>query len=125
MSLSKPDPYAVQLEPGKDYYYCACGLSKSQPFCDGSHKGTSFKPLKFTVDEKKIYYMCGCRESSNAPFCDGTHSKEKGVKKYNKFLLQRNIELSDKLERSKQRFNLLSIATGVAVVAFFAKRAFE
>ena len=67
-------PYAVELEPG-DHWWCACGQSKKQPFCDGSHKNTEFGPLKFTVTEKKTYYLCGCKQSANKPFCDGTHKK--------------------------------------------------
>ena len=68
------NPFAVELEPG-DYYWCACGRSKSQPFCDGSHSGTDFAPVKFTVTEKETKYLCGCRATHSSPFCDGTHSK--------------------------------------------------
>lgn len=69
---TQKSPYAVELEPG-DYYWCACGKSKSQPFCDGSHQGSEFAPTKFTVTEKETKYLCGCRSSHNQPFCDGTH----------------------------------------------------
>jgi CDGSH-type Zn-finger protein len=62
----------MELEVGKDYWYCGCGLSKNQPFCDGSHKGTPYKPQKFTV-EKEAAFICQCRQSKNQPFCDGTH----------------------------------------------------
>ena len=65
-------PYSVELEPG-DYYWCACGLSKSQPFCDGSHKGTDFTPEKLTVTEKGTFHLCGCKRSNDKPMCDGTH----------------------------------------------------
>lgn len=71
---TQKNPYAVELEPG-DYYWCACGRSKSQPFCDGSHGGTDITPVKFTVTEKETKYLCGCRATNTAPFCDGTHSK--------------------------------------------------
>lgn len=66
-------PYAVELEPG-DHYWCACGLSKSQPFCDGAHEGTGINPVKFTVTEKETRYLCGCRATLGSPFCDGTHN---------------------------------------------------
>ena len=67
--------YKVELEPG-DYYWCACGLSKTQPFCDGSHAGTDIAPVKFTVTEKSIQKLCGCRAAADgSPFCDGSHKK--------------------------------------------------
>lgn len=68
-------PIRVDLEKGKEYYWCACGRSSNQPFCDGSHKGTEFTPLKFTVDEDVTKPLCTCKQTSNAPFCDGTHRK--------------------------------------------------
>lgn len=76
--MSKPEitarsPFAVEVETGKDYYWCACGLSKSQPFCDGSHKGSEFVPSKFTAEENKTVYFCGCKQSKNGVLCDGTH----------------------------------------------------
>jgi len=67
-------PYAVELEPG-DHYWCACGLSKNQPFCDGAHEGTGLSPVKFTVSERETMYLCGCRATKGSPFCDGTHSE--------------------------------------------------
>jgi CDGSH-type Zn-finger protein len=67
-------PYKVELEAG-DYYWCACGLSKSQPFCDGSHAGTDINPVKFSVAQKEAKYLCGCRATQGSPFCDGSHSK--------------------------------------------------
>lgn len=78
--MSKPEiaaktPFAVEVEKGKDYYWCACGLSKSQPFCDGSHKGTDFTPTKFTAEESKAVYFCGCKQSKNGALCDGTHKE--------------------------------------------------
>jgi CDGSH-type Zn-finger protein len=68
-------PYAVNVEEGKTYHWCACGRSKSQPFCDGSHKGTEFEPIAFTAEKTEVVYLCGCKKTGNAPFCDGTHSK--------------------------------------------------
>ncbi|CAG9324776.1 unnamed protein product [Blepharisma stoltei] len=67
-------PYAVELEPGVKYFYCDCGKSKTQPFCDGSHQGSIFAPIQFEVSEKKTYYLCGCKCSKNKQFCDGTHN---------------------------------------------------
>jgi len=65
-------PYVIDLNPGK-YYWCACGLSKNQPFCDGSHKSTSFTPIMVEITENKKVALCGCKMSKNKPFCDGTH----------------------------------------------------
>ncbi|HPR62554.1 MAG TPA: CDGSH iron-sulfur domain-containing protein [Prolixibacteraceae bacterium] len=70
--IADKKPAVVNLKPGK-YFWCACGKSKNQPFCDGSHKGTSFVPKAFEVTEEKTYYLCQCKQSKNAPFCDGTH----------------------------------------------------
>jgi CDGSH-type Zn-finger protein len=65
-------PAGVELEPG-DYWWCACGLSQHQPFCDGSHKGTGLGPQKFTLAEKKKVWLCNCKHSKNMPYCDGSH----------------------------------------------------
>ena len=66
-----PDP--VQVEAGKTYWWCACGLSKKQPFCDGSHKTTPFTPMAYKADASKTVYFCGCKHSGTKPLCDGTH----------------------------------------------------
>ena len=68
-------PSIVELEKGKTYFWCSCGQSRNQPFCDGSHKGTDFMPLKFTAEESKSAALCKCKGSRNAPYCDGTHMK--------------------------------------------------
>ncbi len=66
-------PYGVDVESGKTYFWCACGRSKTQPFCDGSHKGTEFSPVKFTATESKKLFFCGCKRTGNQPLCDGSH----------------------------------------------------
>ncbi len=71
--IAQRAPMPVNVEAGKTYWWCACGQSKAQPFCDGSHKGSSFVPQKFDAPESKTLYFCACKHSKNAPLCDGTH----------------------------------------------------
>lgn len=71
--IADKKPIGVAVEAGKDYYWCACGKSASQPFCDGSHAGTEFAPTKFTATETKTVYFCACKHSKNGPLCDGSH----------------------------------------------------
>lgn len=66
-------PYTAEVEAGKEYYWCACGRSANQPFCDGSHKSTGIEPLRFIPDESKTVWLCGCKATHNQPYCDGTH----------------------------------------------------
>ena len=73
--IAQKAPYATEVEEGKTYYWCACGRSKTQPFCDGSHKGTGFEPIAFTAQKTETVYLCGCKRTANQPFCDGTHKK--------------------------------------------------
>jgi len=72
-------PFKMRLETGKNYSWCLCGQSKSQPFCDGTHKNIylkiKLKPIRFNVTETKEYWLCNCKRTSNRPFCDGTHKK--------------------------------------------------
>lgn len=67
-------PFTKELEAGKTYYWCACGLSQSQPFCDGSHKSTDITPIAYTAEKKEVRFFCGCKRSEKAPFCDGSHN---------------------------------------------------
>jgi len=71
--IAQKEPYGMEVEPGT-YAWCACGRSQNQPYCDGSHKVTSFKPIVEKITEKKKVWWCGCKHSGNKPFCDGTHN---------------------------------------------------
>ena len=68
-------PYGVPVEAGTEYYWCACGRSASQPYCDGSHKGTGLRPMAFTASKSEEAWLCGCKASANKPYCDGSHRK--------------------------------------------------
>ncbi|MCH8135020.1 MAG: CDGSH iron-sulfur domain-containing protein [Proteobacteria bacterium] len=72
--IAQKSPIAEELVAGKRYFWCACGRSKSQPFCDGSHKGTGFSPIKFEATDSKKVFFCCCKQTCNPPFCDGTHN---------------------------------------------------
>ena len=67
-------PIGVEVEAGKSYYWCACGKSASQPFCDGSHKDTAFTPLKYEAAESKKLFFCACKATNDQPLCDGSHN---------------------------------------------------
>ena len=71
--VAQKSPFAVSVEQGKSYAWCACGFSKNQPFCDGSHKGTGFAPTMYKADKTGTVHFCGCKHSKNGPLCDGTH----------------------------------------------------
>ncbi len=68
-------PYEIEVEAGRKYFWCACGRSQKQPFCDGSHKGTGLAPEVYESDKAKKVYFCGCKASGKKPLCDGTHNK--------------------------------------------------
>lgn len=68
-------PAAVDVEAGKKYFWCACGRSSNQPFCDGSHKGTEFTPVAFTPEKSEKVHLCQCKQTNNPPYCDGSHHK--------------------------------------------------
>ena len=72
--IAQKAPYAVEVVAEQSYYWCACGQSKKQPFCDGSHLGSSFTPTKYDATETKTVYFCGCKQSKNGVLCDGSHN---------------------------------------------------
>ncbi|MBL8378057.1 MAG: CDGSH iron-sulfur domain-containing protein [Burkholderiales bacterium] len=71
-NIAQKAPYALDLAAG-DYWWCSCGKSAKQPFCDGSHKGSEFSPTKFTIESDKKVWLCGCKHTAGQPFCDGKH----------------------------------------------------
>lgn len=72
-TIAQKAPIPVALEAGKTYYWCSCGKSTNQPFCNGAHAGSGMTPMAFTANEAKTAYLCACKHSKNSPFCDGTH----------------------------------------------------
>ena len=72
--IAQKAPYAVDGEEGKSYFWCSCGKSAKQPFCDGSHQDTEFLPSKFDATESKTVYFCGCKKTGGVPMCDGSHN---------------------------------------------------
>ncbi len=68
-------PYAVAVEEGKTYFWCACGRSSAQPFCDGLHSGTGIEPVEYKATESKKIAFCGCKASKRGAVCDGTHNQ--------------------------------------------------
>jgi CDGSH iron-sulfur domain-containing protein 3 len=71
----KFNPIAVDVKADQDYWWCACGLSKTQPFCDGSHKTTNITPHKFSAKRDDRLWFCTCKKTKNTPLCDGSHNK--------------------------------------------------
>ena len=73
--IAQKGPYSVAVVAGKDYYWCRCGRSAKQPFCDGAHKGSEFTPLKFTAQKSENLALCGCKHTQSQPCCDGSHNR--------------------------------------------------
>jgi CDGSH-type Zn-finger protein len=73
--IAQKAPYATNVTAGQSYFWCACGKSAKQPFCDGSHKDTGITPVKYEATETRQVFFCGCKASSKQPMCDGSHSK--------------------------------------------------
>ena len=73
--IAANQPYKIEVKAGQKYFWCSCGLSNKQPFCDGAHKGSGMKSVVFEASEDKEIYFCGCKQSKNGMFCDGSHSQ--------------------------------------------------
>jgi CDGSH-type Zn-finger protein len=73
--IAQKGPFPVEVEENKTYFWCACGRSANQPFCDGSHRGTGFTPMKYDATESETVYFCGCKHTQTPCFCDGSHEK--------------------------------------------------
>ena len=73
--VAQKAPFAVEVKAGKTYFWCACGRSQKQPFCDGSHKVTTITPVKHVAEKDGKLFFCGCKQSGNKPLCDGSHKK--------------------------------------------------
>lgn len=73
--IAQKEPCGVDVEEGKEYWWCACGKSDSQPFCDGSHKGTGMSPMQYVAKRKQTVWFCGCKKTASVPTCDGTHNE--------------------------------------------------
>jgi len=74
-TIAQKAPYGVDVEAGKSYWWCSCGLSKNQPFCDGSHKPTHLMPLEYKAEKSEKVWLCGCKQTSRKPACDGSHKQ--------------------------------------------------
>ncbi len=71
--VASKTPYAIDVKAGTIYWWCRCGRSETQPFCDGSHKGTEFTPVRFEAEKDETVYFCGCKTTNTPPLCDGSH----------------------------------------------------
>ena len=73
--IAQKAPLPIEVEEGKSYFWCSCGKSNNQPFCDGSHEGSGFTPVKYDATETVTKYFCACKHTDSQPLCDGSHSK--------------------------------------------------
>ena len=71
--IASREPFLVTVEAGETYWWCACGRSRNQPFCDGSHAGTGIEPLEYTTERTRKLWLCGCKKTARPPMCDGAH----------------------------------------------------
>jgi len=74
VTIAQKAPYPVDVQAGRKYFWCACGRSSKQPFCDGSHEGTGLTPLAYSAEKDRTLYFCGCKHTAGAPLCDGSHN---------------------------------------------------
>eukprot|EP00922_Rhytidocystis_sp_ex-Travisia-forbesii_P018287 GHVS01027186.1.p1 GENE.GHVS01027186.1~~GHVS01027186.1.p1 ORF type:complete len:224 (-),score=81.03 GHVS01027186.1:135-773(-) len=112
-------PVCVELQSGVTYWYCRCGRSQNKPFCDGSHKGTSFKPIKIVPTETKSYSICQCYHSSTLPYCDGTHRDAATLRAYVDQLTEQTQQLRRRICSLNMRWVVISalcFVTGAAAV---------
>lgn len=73
-TIAAKEPAQVDVKAGESYWWCRCGKSASQPFCDGSHKGTSFEPMEYKAEKDRTLFFCQCKHTKREPFCDGAHN---------------------------------------------------
>jgi|SRR5579872_5529567 len=102
--VAQPKPFLVTVKAGRTYFWCACGRSAKQPFCDGSHKGTEFSPVQFKAgaqDEELLF--CGCKQTANGPFCDGAHTNLPGGSPIDDPLSEANRQIPVVTERTGPR----------------------
>ena len=74
-NIAQKAPFRVEVQAGRKYWWCACGRSAKQPFCDGSHKGSAFSPIEYKAEKSGPVFFCGCKHSASRPICDGTHKR--------------------------------------------------
>ncbi len=72
--VAQKGPYQIEVTEGRAYFWCTCGRSSKQPFCDGSHQGTSLQPMRWVAETSGTVNLCGCKDTDDAPFCDGSHN---------------------------------------------------
>ncbi len=71
--VAQKSPFNVEVTEGEEYWWCACGRSAKQPFCDGSHKGTGITPMQYNAASTETVHFCGCKQTGKMPVCDGSH----------------------------------------------------